>query len=174
MFKPKFTPCGEDPQGRRNPLRRATPLARYAHLSDTIVCARRDPRVHVTTRRRKPVSLSLIWITMFNTMYRTRSIFSQTPATFYRYGTALGEKASRNRLWCYFCGTGGRGVSGRDGRTRAPNRTCAAAPLDGAPGCARAQVRTVWPPCRPARAEPLRTARAGYVCCIWSSARHVR
>ena len=39
MFKPKFTPCGEDPQGRRNPLRRATPLARYAHLSD--MCATR-------------------------------------------------------------------------------------------------------------------------------------
>jgi hypothetical protein len=34
-----FTPCGEDPQGRCNLLRRATPLARYAYLSD--MCATR-------------------------------------------------------------------------------------------------------------------------------------
>ena len=171
MFKPKFTPCGEDPQGRRNPLRRATPLARYAHLSD--MCATRPAGPGNDQAAQACFVISYLDDYVF-TNYRSRSLFSQTPASFYRYGTALGEKASRNRLWCYFCGTGGRGVSGRDGRTRAPNRTCAAAPLDGAPGCARAQVRTVWPPCRPARAEPLRTARAGYVCCIWSSARHVR
>jgi hypothetical protein len=50
-----FTPCGEDPQGRCNLLRRATPLARYAYLSD--MCATRPAVFRVTNRRLKPVSL---------------------------------------------------------------------------------------------------------------------
>ena len=50
-----FTPCGEDPQGRCNLLRRATSLARYAYLSG--MRAMRPAVFRVTNRRLEPVSL---------------------------------------------------------------------------------------------------------------------
>ena len=48
-----FTPCGEDPQGRCNLLRRATSLARYAYLSG--MRATRPAVFRVTNRRLEPV-----------------------------------------------------------------------------------------------------------------------
>jgi hypothetical protein len=169
MFKPQFTPCGEDPQGRRNPLRRATPLARYAHLSD--MCATRPAGPGNDQAAQACFVISYLDYNVIQIPFPES--FFPNPGVFlpvrYRFGR---EGVSQSPLVLLLWYRRARRVG--TGRTHAANRTCAAAPLDGAPGCARAQVRTVWPPCRPARAEPLRTARAGYVCCIWSSARHVR
>ena len=51
-----FTPCGEDPQGRCNLLRRATSLARHAYLSG--MRATRPAVFRVTNRRLEPVLLA--------------------------------------------------------------------------------------------------------------------
>ena len=114
MFKPQFTPCGEDPQGRRNPLRRATPLARYAHLSD--MCATRPAGPGNDQAAQACFVISYL---DYNVIQITvPGVFFPNPGVFLPVRYRFGREGVSQSPWCYFCGTGGRGVSGRDGRTR--------------------------------------------------------